>query len=221
MQNVQIIGARRLPDGSTAIAYRYVLWPQRDRLTAAQHPPALMRETQVPMQAEIHLQPTSGIPFGVVRSWSFLYSSVSAPQPIYSRNAATYATMFQSIYVNGRAVQDSMVRDQELTQSMISGMQDQQRIVEGFTSRYRKNSEQQLNQFHDFNTKTGNLWIDMAGQETRMTEVGNPDHTLFNPWGSQPGNTRPVYCWLVSNDPVYVDILAPTPDGCHDLQPSH
>src|SRR5207302_4695012 len=93
IQNLRVLGARQLPDGSALVAYQYALLPQRDALYRTLLPPALQRYSQVPMQGEAHIHLVPGMRAGAVRTWSFLYAIVSAPQPVYASNMRVYAAM--------------------------------------------------------------------------------------------------------------------------------
>ena len=219
--DVHIHSSRPLPYAGAAIVYDYVLLPQKDALWRAGLSPVLQRASQVPMRGEMRITVMSGMPVGIARSWTFIYAGASAPTPVYVRNAAIYSRMFQSMQFDSNAVQRSMAGQQQIVNSVTSGMKSRQQQIQDFTRRYTQNSEQQITQFQDFNRKTGTLWIDAAGQQTRMVDPTDPNYTGFVPWGSQPYNSRPVNCPMVSSDPSFVDNTKPTPNGCTDLQPYH
>jgi hypothetical protein len=120
---------------------------------------------------------------------------------------------------DNNAAQRNVEAQQQMVNSVSWGMKNQQQQVEDFTRRYTQNSEQQTRRFQDFNKKRGDIWIDIAEQETRMVSPSDPNYTGFVPWGSQPSNSRAVNCPAISASPVFVDNTKTTPTGCTDLQP--
>lgn len=219
MQNVRIRSSQRMPYAGTAVVYDYVLLPQRDALWHAGLPATLQRASQVPMRGEMRIMVMPGMPVGIARTWTFMYAGASAPNSTFTQNAAIYSRMFQSMQFDNNAAQRNMEAQQQMVNSVTSGMKSQQQQIQDFTRRYTHNSEQQTGQFQDFNRKRGDIWIDMAGQQTRMVDPSDPNYTGFVPWGSQPSNSRAVNCPAISYDPVFVDNTKATPTGCTDLQP--
>jgi hypothetical protein len=219
MQNVRIRSNQRPPYGDSAVVYDYVLLPQQDALTRDNLPPALQRARQVSMRGEIRIMVMPGMPVGVSRTWTFMYAGASAPNSIFTQNAAIYSRIFQSMRFDNNAAQRDAEAQEQMVNSVTSGIKSQQQQIQDFTRRYKQNSEQQIGQFQDFNQKTGNIWIDMAGQQTRVVDPTDPNYTGFVPWGSQPSNSRPVNCPAISSEPGFVDNTKATPTGCTDLQP--
>jgi hypothetical protein len=221
MQNVRIRSSQRMVYAGTAVVYDYVLLQQRDTLSSAGLPATLQRASQVPMSGEMHIMVLPGIPAGMVRTWTFMYAGASAPSSVFTQNAAIYSQMFQSMQFDNNAAQRNVAQQQQTVNSITSAMKSQQQQIQDFTQRYKQNSEQQIGQLQDFNQRTGNIWIDMAGQQTRMVKPSDPNYTGYVPWGSQPDNSRAVDCPAISTDPRSVDNTKATPTGCTDLEPYH
>jgi hypothetical protein len=219
MQNVRIRSSQRTPYMGTAVVYDYVLLPQRDALSRPGLPATLQRASQVQMRGEMRIMVTPGMPVGIARTWTFMYAGASAPDSVYTQNATIYSRMFQSMQFDNNAAQRNVAAQQQMVNSVTSAMTSQQQQIQDFTRRYTQNSEQQIRQFQDFNRKSGDIWIDMAGQQTRMVDPSDPNYTGYVPWGSQPDNSRAVDCPAISTDPRSVDNTKATPTGCTDLQP--
>jgi hypothetical protein len=219
MQNVRLRSSRRMPNTATDVVYDYVLFPQRDPVSRTGLPPALQRVGEIVMRGEMQIILLPGMPVGVARTWGFLYSAAAAPQSIYSRNAAEYARMFQSIKINNAAAQQSANAQQQMVNSITNSMRTQQQQITDFTQRYRQNADQQTAQFMDFNRTMGDHAIAAAGQEDLMVDPTNPGQTITVPWGNQPFNSRQVICPAISSAAIPIDNTQSTPYGCNDLQP--
>jgi len=219
MQNVRIRSSQPMPYAGTAVVYEYVLLPQRDALWRAGLPATLQRASQVPMRGEMRIMVMPGMPAGIARTWTFMYAGASAPDSVYTQNAAIYSRMFQSMQFDNGAAQRNVAAEQQMVNSVTSAMKSRQQQIQDFTRGYTQNSDQQIRQVQDFNRKRGDIWIDTAGEQTRMVNPSDPNYTGYVQWGSQPSNSRPVTCPARSSDPKFVDNTKTTPNGCTDLQP--
>jgi hypothetical protein len=174
IQNLRVLGARQLPDGSAIVAYQYVLLPGRDALYRTLLPPALQRYSQVPMQGEAHIRLVPGMRAGAVRTWSFLYAIVSAPQPVYASYARVYAAMFKSIQTNSGAVQQGMAEQQGLATSIGTKMKRDNQKMQEWSRKSMDEQQKQLEHNRDFNYKSGDIWTDMAGAQQRYIDPNDP-----------------------------------------------
>jgi hypothetical protein len=175
MQNVRILGGHPLPDGSAAIYYQYLLFPQRDALYQSLLPPVLQGVGQVPMQGEAHIRLVPGMTVGAVRTWSFLYAVVSAPTQVYATNARLYPVIFQSIQTSPGAVQQNMAREQNLANSIGANIKSQNQMLQAWSRRTADTQRKQLDEWTERNRKMGDIWTDMAGAQQRYIDPSHPD----------------------------------------------
>jgi len=174
IQNLRVLEARPSPDGSASVAYQYVLLPQRDALYRTLLPAALQRYSQVPMEGEAHIHLVPGTGAGAVRTWSFLYAIISAPQPVYTNNARVYAAMFESIRTNLGAVQQGMAEQEGLANSIGTKMKRDNQQMQEWSRKSMDEQQKQLEHNRDFNYKSGDIWTDMAGAEQRYIDPNDP-----------------------------------------------
>jgi hypothetical protein len=114
--------------GVGLIHYQFVLLPQRDIVFQSMLPPVLRAQRLVPMEGGALIM-TFPLRFNeaIVRNypnlavgnvWTFIYRAAEAPQPLFSRNVATYAKIFASYKVDIRALQENYRQQQQVFEQM-------------------------------------------------------------------------------------------------------
>ena len=126
------------------------------------------------MQGEAHIHLVPGMRAGAVRTWSFLYAIVSAPQPVYASNMRVYAAMFQSIQTNSGAVQQGMAEQKGRANSIGTKMKKDNQQMQEWSRKSMDEQRKQLEHNRDFNYKSGDIWTDMAGAEQRYIDPSDP-----------------------------------------------
>jgi hypothetical protein len=219
IDNPQVVAARPLGQSGAELVYRYVLLPGRDSLFRSMINPTLRNYGQVPMQARARIYTAPGVFVGTARTWTLLYEIVDAPQPVFATSGTNYERIFQSFAIDNNALQRQAAVSQQQASAISSSIVAQNQMIQQWSHNSMQKQYEQLQDMQEWNTRIGQKWIDMAGEQSRYVDPNDPNWEGTTSWGDIPNNSTPYRCPL-ENAPVHVPSNSPPPSsGCSKLQP--